>query len=293
MHFTRTDSLKFFIYTTLFFFLFFGYNRASGPYFETTYDSASIENQEVPVSRESTSGENASEVPTQEVLPEKPAEVPKKKNIPTQRTQKDPLTIAFNPDYVKIDNDILSRLKEVVGSSYFQSKVTPLNLVLDAERQEPRGQVTGNKLILSTAIPSDSEQLKVFVHELGHIVDIFYLKKGFFGDPSDVFYNISWESFNTKKKGQKIADFVSGYALSNKYEDFAESFAFYVFHNEDFANRAKRDPMLQKKYDFFGSYVFEKDAFVGTSFGADVLKGYNWDTTKILIDTRKYLYYIK
>lgn len=251
MQFTHTDSLKFFIYTTLFFLLFFGYNRASGPYFETTFDSASITNKEVPISEIIPVPSIA--VPSVEVL---------KRNIP----KKNSLTIAFNPDYVKIDNDIVNRLKETIQSSYFRSKVTPLNLVLDSERQEPRGQVIGNKLILSTAIPSDSEQLKVFVHELGHIIDIFYLKKGFFADPSDTFYGISWESFNTKKKGQKITDFVSGYALSNKYEDFAESFSFYVFHNEDFAKRAKKDAFLQKKYSFFGSYVFGTDAFIGTSF---------------------------
>ena len=210
-----------------------------------------------------------------------------------KEVQIDPLTIAFNPDYVSIDNTLVNRLKDVIYSSYFQSKVTPLNLVLDTERQEPRGQVVGNKLILSTTIPNDSEQLKVFVHELGHIIDIFYLKKGFFSDPSDIFYAISWESFNTKKKGQKIVDFVSGYALSNKYEDFAESFAFYVFHNEDFIARAKANPILQQKYDFFTSYVFDKDAFIGTTFGISPLKSYNWDTTKIQVDTKKYFYYIK
>lgn len=251
MHFTRIDFFRFFIYTILFLFLFSGYNRVSGPYFETTFDSASIKNQEMPLS---------------ETFPEQSSTSGLKKNIPKKDVKNIPLTIAFNPDYVKIDNSIVNRLREVVRSSYFQSKVTPLNLVLDNERQEPRGQVMGNKLILSTAIPSDSEQIKVFVHELGHIVDIFYLRKGFFADPSDIFYNISWESFNTKKKGQKIGDFVSGYALSNKYEDFAESFAFYVFHNEDFFARAKKDPILQQKYDFFRSYVFAKDAFVGTSF---------------------------
>lgn len=282
MYFTRTDSLKFFIYTVLFLLLFFGYNKASGPYFETTYDSASIMNQEIPLS---------------EVFPEKNREVVKeavtRKNIPRKIAKKEPLTIAFNPDYIQVDNSIIDHLKEVIRSPYFVSKVTPLNLVLDTERQEPRGQVMGNKLILSTSISGDSEQLKVFVHELGHIVDIFYLKKGFFADPSDIFYNLSWESFNTKKKGQKIANFVSGYGLSNKYEDFAESFAFYVFHNEDFQKRAKKDAILQKKYDFFSSYVFEKDTFVGTSFEVDSLKPYNWDTTKIQIDTKKYLYYIK
>lgn len=203
------------------------------------------------------------------------------------------LTIVFNPDHVRIDHALVDRLKEVVDSSHFASKVTPLQLVLDTERQDPRGQVTGNRLILSTSIADDSEELKVFVHELGHIVDIFYLKKGLFSDPSDSFYALSWESFNTKKKGQKIADFVSGYALSNKYEDFAESFSFYVFHNEDFALRAKTDAILRQKYEFFRSTVFGGDAFVGTSFARDTLKSYNWDTTKIPVDTKKYLYYIK
>ncbi len=292
MHFTRTDSIKFSLYTILFFFLFFGYNKASSPYFETTYDSASIFNQEVPVLETTTDTEKEKEVEvTKNTEVIKPTIV--KKNIQKTVAKKDPITIAFNPDYVKIDNEIVDRLKEVIESSYFEKKVTPLNLVLDTERQEPRGQVMGNKLILSTAIKGNSEQIKVFVHELGHIIDIFYLKKGLLADPSDVFYNISWESFNTKKKGQKITNFVSGYALSNKYEDFAESFSFYVFHNEDFARRAKNDAILQSKYDFFGRYVFDRDSFVGTSFGVSALKNYNWDTTKIQIDTKKYLYYIK
>lgn len=166
MNFTHKDTFKFLVYTTLFFFLFFGYNKASGPYFETTYDSASVENQEVPVI--AISPDQGTEVTSV---------IPIKKNNPRKNIKKDPLTIVFNPDYVKIDNVLLDHLKDVIHSSYFQSKVTPLNLVLDSERQEPRGQVMGNKLILSTSISNDSERLKVFVHELGHIVDVFYLKK--------------------------------------------------------------------------------------------------------------------
>lgn len=273
MRFTRADSLQFFFYTCFFFLIFSGYQIARGPYFETTFDSASIENQEVPVS--------LLDIAKQEPL------------LPKKTPKKSSLTIAFNPDYVKIDENILGRLREVIYSSHFLSKVTPLHLVLDTERLEPRGQVVGNKLILATSVPSDSERLKVFVHELGHIIDIFYLKKGLLSDPSDDFYTISWESFNTKKKGQKIANFVSGYALSNKYEDFAESFTFYVFHNEDFALRAKTDPILARKYDFFRSRVFQDDVFVGTSFGTELLKEYHWDITKVSVDTKKYFYYIQ
>lgn len=279
MRFTRNDSLKFWLYSTFFAIIFFGYNTASSPYFETTFDSASIDNKELPVSLAST-----------EIISEIPAEP--KKNKPKIHTIQ-PLTIAFNPEYIHVDTVLLDHLKAIVNSGQFKTKVTPLNLLLDTERQEPRGQVVGNKLILTTRVWDDSEQLKVFVHELGHIIDIFYLKKGFLSDPSDDFYLISWESFQTKKKGQKITDFVSGYALSNKYEDFAESFAFYVFHNEDFVNRAKGNPMLRSKYDFFRSHVFRDDEFQGTSFELEPLKSYNWDTTKIGIDTKKYLYYIR
>lgn len=71
-------------------------------------------------------------------------------------------------------------LETQVDSAHFQSKVTPLNLLIDTERKEPRGQVVGNKLILSSRISSDSECMKVFVHELGHIIDIYYLQKGLF-----------------------------------------------------------------------------------------------------------------
>jgi len=67
----------------------------------------------------------------------------------------------------------------------------------------------------------------------------------------------------------KMGDFVSGYALSNKYEDFAESFSFYVFHNDIFRDRALKNVSLQKKYDFFKTYVFDHEEFVGTSFGRE------------------------
>ena len=96
-----------------------------------------------------------------------------------------------------------------------------------------------------------------------------------------------------KKKGAKLADFVSGYALSNKYEDFAESFAFYVFHNAEFKKRALSNSQIAKKYDFFSKKVFESGDFSGTDFGSGAVKPYFWDTTKVAIDTKKYLFYIR
>jgi hypothetical protein len=63
-----------------------------------------------------------------------------------------------------------------------------------------------------------------------------------------------------------MTDFLSGYALTNKYEDFAESFTFYVFHNEDFRSRAQKNLMIARKYNFFRKYVFINTEFADTSF---------------------------
>ena len=38
----------------------------------------------------------------------------------------------------------------------------------------------------------------------------------------------------------EVKDFVSWYAMTNKYEDFAESFTYYILHNKDFLNKTKK-----------------------------------------------------
>jgi len=40
----------------------------------------------------------------------------------------------------------------------------------------------------------DEEVASVFVHEFGHYIDIYSLKKEVFDDISYYFYDISWES---------------------------------------------------------------------------------------------------
>jgi hypothetical protein len=39
--------------------------------------------------------------------------------------------------------------------------------------------------------------------------------------------------------------------MTNKYEDFAESFAYYILHNNDFLEKTKKSNILLEKYDFF------------------------------------------
>jgi len=44
--------------------------------------------------------------------------------------------------------------------------------------------------------------------------------------------------------------------MTNKYEDFAESFAYFVLHNEDFLSKSAKSEVLRKKYDYFIKYLF-------------------------------------
>ncbi|MDD2487315.1 MAG: putative zinc-binding metallopeptidase [Candidatus Gracilibacteria bacterium] len=264
----KNDVIKFGLYTIVFLLLFIGYNKANSPLSEYNLNSASTETMKSSSAFDS-------------------FETGKKKQ------EKPYLSISFKPDYLKVDDTLMKTLKLNIDSKYFKDKITPLDLVIDGNRIEPRGQVSGNKLILSSKIKMKDETVKVFMHELGHILDLYYLNDDDGFDVSDEFYRISWIAYNIKKKDAKIGDFVSGYALSNKYEDFAESFIFYIFHNEDFALKAKKNKILKNKYNFFNKYIFMNDEFFDTSFGNTTLKSYNWDSTKIGINLKKYLYYVR
>lgn len=191
-------------------------------------------------------------------------------------------------------NELKSLVETTLGATALNEKVTPISVELTDDRSEPRGQTTDVGVSMTVTIPTESEFLKVFVHELGHIVDLHFLKAGTFtSDPSDQFYGYSWVEYNQKKKGVTVNDFVSGYALTNKYEDFAESFAFYVFHNDEFRKRATKSQALALKYNFLAEKVFVSAEFQGTSFEKQSIASYIWDTTKIDINTKKYLFYLR
>lgn len=191
-------------------------------------------------------------------------------------------------------SSLIKDYKTILASGKLESMVTPITLELVDDRVEPRGKMTSELVSLVVPLASPSESVKVFSHELGHVVDIKFLKPGIvFGDPSEKFYDISWVDMATKKPGMALKDFVSGYAMTNKYEDFGESFTYYLFHNNDFAKRAKQSKILQAKYRFFQKYVFPNQEFVGTGFELDPIPKYSWDTTKIPVALNKYLFYIK
>ena len=149
------------------------------------------------------------------------------------------------------------------------------------------------KLFSPHKMESD-ELYGVFFHELAHYIDLYYFRRSKFHDTSNTFYDISWYSTIVMLPGQEQSNFVSGYAMSNKYEDFTESLAYYMLHNSDFEIKAQNNIILQKKYDFFDNWLFQKQQFIETDFseGNDVLDYYR-DITKIDFLEKNFLQYLE
>ena len=177
-----------------------------------------------------------------------------------------------------------------LNSRFSDFSYSALRIVLDKNLKEPRGRMQGKTITLSSQIVGDSEFFKLFLHEFAHFLDIFVLVPSNGRDASSLFYDISWFRPTIKKAWEKQFSFVSGYAATNQYEDFAESFVMYVFHNQTFQDKALRNESLRKKYLFFAEYVFGNGAFVWTDFSIGKVPNYLWDTTKLPISLQKYLY---
>jgi len=128
-----------------------------------------------------------------------------------------------------------------------------------------RGLGGGDTVILRCQNVSDDELVSVLVHEMGHVTDtgvlVGHTSKGrsefndgvnpvYNDDPSLGFYRISFINEKSLKKDASSLDFVSGYAMTDPFEDFAESYNFYILHGPTFREMAKYNDVLRQKYDF-------------------------------------------
>ncbi len=182
----------------------------------------------------------------------------------------------------------------ILESPIIKKLLVSLDVELNSERGDPRGKMDSRGVSIFSNLPTPSEFLWVLIHEFGHVVDINRLvATTFTSDVSEEFYAISFDIHGEKKKGLGIDDFVSWYALTNRYEDFAESFAFYILHNQEFKRRSIKNTTLEKKYRFFADRIFSDWRFQGTTFETDSISEYVWDVTKIPIAVSKYLFFIR
>lgn len=130
---------------------------------------------------------------------------------------------------------------------------------------ERRGRWWSKTIAIYTKdIWSLQEFREILTHELGHIIDLWVVKwtssdldQSFLlgniasfsaNDASLSFYRLSWDNTTTRKASALYTDFVWGYAMTNPYEDFAESFNMYIRHQDVFRTMMITSETLQKKY---------------------------------------------
>ncbi len=157
-----------------------------------------------------------------------------------------------------------------------------------------RGLGGENTIIVVGNVP-DNEFRALITHECGHVADLGGLRgspdsgqSGFYdgntpifqNDPSVAYYQISWITTGISQPGTKESDFVSGYASSDPFEDFAESFAFYALHKKEFQRLAQGNPVIKAKYDFMDRLVFTGNPEIASS---NFKRGSRvpWDVTKL------------
>lgn len=191
-------------------------------------------------------------------------------------------------DHKEIANEALMALPS-------QCRNTLKNFYVKYKKQKHRGLAGRSVLILDGTVP-DAEFRALFVHESGHNWDLGCLRgtedsgKSSFSDgeeaiykndPSVGFYQISWITSSVQRSNANPEDFVSGYASYNIFEDFAESFAYFVLQNEVFAARAQENSAIAAKYIWFRDNLFNGQ-IPQIASGKSVYKGKApWDVTKL------------
>lgn len=196
------------------------------------------------------------------------------------------------------NNEILDytyALKTFLNSIYVKDKIDNLEVELYKEKNDVRWKMKNHSIKMFWVQEMEvTEFSSVWIHEFSHFIDLYFLKKEIFVDPSELFYDISWESIKTLKPWLKQDDFVSGYAMTNKYEDFAESLTYFILHNNDFLKKSKDSEILKSKYIFFTKYVFKDKEFLKTDFSnQEEIKSYYRDITKIDFSLDNFLEFVK
>lgn len=169
------------------------------------------------------------------------------------------------------------------------------NFYVNYEKHPANRGLGGESTIIIVGTVSDQEFMALLIHECGHVEDLGGLrgtrdagltnfKDGntpvYMNDPSMDFYQISWIAPNANHTDTRDDHFVSGYAASDPFEDFAEAFAFYALQQKEFKRLAEKNLVLRAKYEFMRNVVFGETAPVGVG---QFVKGKSvpWDVTKL------------
>jgi hypothetical protein len=178
------------------------------------------------------------------------------------------------------------------------------NLTLYFSNEGRRGLGGGSTIILRCQNVTDSELIGVLVHEMGHIVDTGLYQgsvragKSEFNDggtpvyrddPSLAFYRLGFENEKSLKSDASALDFISGYSASDPFEDFAESYNYYVLHGNEFRLLARTNKILQKKYSFLKNRIFQGKEFINGNVRGIKVAERSYDATIMPYDPQKFL----
>lgn len=179
--------------------------------------------------------------------------------------------------------NVLNRLKQCESTVFNAYLALPNSqrghlsqITLRWTRDTNRGLGGGSAISLKCNDLSTTELTSVFVHEMGHVTDTG-LYEGhssagvsnfrdsqvsvFKDDPSVDFYSISWKNSNTRLKNSNALDFVTTYAQTDPFEDFAESYNFYLLHGSQFKYAAQFSSRLMRKYAYLRDRIFHGKEF--------------------------------
>lgn len=178
------------------------------------------------------------------------------------------------------------------------------NLTLNFIDEGRRGLGGGSTIILRCSNVTDEELVGVLVHEIGHIADTGVItgnsssgesefKDGnssvYNDDASLDFYRLSFLDEKILRPNATMLDFVSGYGMSDPFEDFAETYNFYILHGNEFRQLATKSDILQKKYDHLKTRVFSgKEFFNGDDAREINYADRDYDTTVLHYDMQKF-----
>lgn len=152
----------------------------------------------------------------------------------------------------------------------------------------------GKTTIILDGSVSDSEFVALLVHECGHVIHGNLLgttkaTPSTFKDGGDIFWNdspmvafwkVSWTNATTKNANAKDADFVSGYAKSDVFEEFSETFTAYVLQRDMLQERAKTNAAIAAKLAWFESNLPMPEDTLGDGI-ATWTGTVPWDITKL------------
>ncbi|HVW66241.1 MAG TPA: hypothetical protein VHA78_00750 [Candidatus Peribacteraceae bacterium] len=192
----------------------------------------------------------------------------------------------IHPDQQTLANDVLERLP-----SLCRDNLKNFYVLYQGATQRGLG---GKTTIIIDGHAVGNEFVGLMVHECGHVIhgnllgDITSGASNFTDgndvfakdSPAAAFFSISWSTPNVMKAGLTKKDFVSGYAQTNCFEDFAETFTGYVLERPWMETRAKSDPIIAAKLQWMEANLPLPANLLGT--GTEQWTGtVPWDATKL------------